>query len=125
MEQNRIYTGFSTKGRVRAPYTLTDAELIKTDIVNELLTRKGERVMRPNYGTTIHDMIMNPLDDFVVAEVEEEIRRIVSKDPRVELGDVFISVLEHTIRADVQLTILPFLDPDSLYVEYSQEELEV
>jgi phage baseplate assembly protein W len=81
--------------------------------------------MRPNYGTTIHDMIMNPLDDFVVAEVEEEIRRIVSKDPRVELGDVFISVLEHTIRADVQLTILPFLDPDSLYVEYSQEELEV
>jgi len=125
MEQNRIYTGFSTKGKVRAPYTLTDAELIKTDIVNELLTRKGERVMRPNYGTTIHDMIMNPLDDFVVAEVEDEIKRIVSKDPRVELGDVFLSVLEHTIRADVQLTILPFLDPDSLYVEYFQEELEV
>jgi uncharacterized protein len=125
MEQNRIYTGFSTKGKVRAPYTLTDAELIKTDIVNELLTRKGERVMRPNYGTTIHDMIMNPLDEFVVAEVEDEIKRIVSKDPRVELGDVFLSVLEHTIRADVQLTILPFLDPDSLYVEYFQEELEV
>jgi phage baseplate assembly protein W len=81
--------------------------------------------MRPNYGTTIHDMIMNPLDDYVVSEVEEEIKRVVSKDPRVELGEIFLTVLEHTIRADVQLTILPFLDEDSLFVEYFKEELEV
>lgn len=125
MEQNRVYTGFSTRGKVRAPYTKTDADLIKTDILNELLTRRGERVMRPNYGTTIHDMIMNPLDDYVVSEVEEEIKRVVSKDPRVELGEIFLTVLEHTIRADVQLTILPFLDEDSLFVEYFKEELEV
>lgn len=125
MEQSRVYTGFSTRGKVRAPYTKVDADLIKTDILNELLTRKGERVMRPSYGTTIHDMIMNPIDDYVVAEVEEEIKRVVSKDPRVELGDIFLTVLEHTIRADVQLTILPFLDEDSLFVEYFKEELEV
>lgn len=125
MEQLRVYTGFSTRGKVRAPYTKTDADLIKTDILNELLTRRGERVMRPNYGTTIHDMIMNPLDDYIVSEVEEEIKRVVSKDPRVELGEIFLTVLEHTIRADVQLTILPFLDEDSLFVEYFKEELEV
>ena len=124
MNQTRVYTGFSTKGKIRAPYTKTDAELVKTDILNELLTRKGERVMRPAYGTTIHDMIMNPLDDYVISEVEDEIKRVISKDPRVELGDIFMTVLEHTIRADVQLTILPFLDEDTLYVEYVQEQLE-
>jgi phage baseplate assembly protein W len=125
MRQARVYTGFSTRDKVRAPYTKTDADLVKTDILNELLTRKGERVMRPSYGTTIHDMIMDPLDEYVVAEVEEEIKRVVSKDSRVSVGDIFITVLEHTIRADVQLTILPFLDEDSLFVEYYQEDLEV
>ena len=60
-----IYKGFSTKDRIRPPYTLTNGEAVKTDLLNELYTRKGERVMRPNYGTSIYDLIMNPLDDYV------------------------------------------------------------
>lgn len=124
MADNIVYNGFSTRDKVRAPYTKVNADLVKTDILNELYTRKGERVMRPNYGTTIHDMIMNPLDEYVVSEVEEEIVRIIQKDPRVTLDNIFVSVVDHTIRAQVQMTILPFLDEDTLFVEYTQEGLE-
>ena len=33
--------------------------------------------MRPNYGTSIYDLIMNPLDDYVEQEVREEVQRIL------------------------------------------------
>ena len=124
MADNIVYNGFSTRDKVRVPYTKVNADLVKTDILNELYTRKGERVMRPNYGTSIHDMIMNPLDEYVVSEVEEEISRIIQKDPRVTLDNIFMSVVDHTIRAQVQLTILPFLDEETLFVEYTQDGLE-
>ena len=54
-----IYKGFSTVNKIRAPYTLTDAELVKTDLLNELNTRQGERVMRPTFGTRIFDILMH------------------------------------------------------------------
>ena len=89
-----IYKGFSTVNKIRAPYTLTDAELVKTDLLNELNTRQGERVMRPTFGTRIFDILMNPLDEYVVNEVEEDVIRIVNKDPRVELQTVKTDVVQ-------------------------------
>ena len=120
-----IYKGFSTVNKIRAPYTLTDAELVKTDLLNELNTRQGERVMRPKFGTRIFDLLMNPLDEYVVGEVEDDVIRIVNKDPRVELQTVKTDVLDHTIRCAVQLRILPRLGEDELYVEYARQDVEV
>ena len=120
-----IYKGFSTKDRIRPPYTLTNGEAVKTDLLNELYTRKGERVMRPNYGTSIYDLIMNPLDDYVEQEVREEVQRICLKDPRVEIESVFTQVIDHTIRVQVQLLLKPFLDEDTLFVEYTQDSKEI
>ena len=120
-----IYKGFSTKDRIRPPYTLTNGEAVKTDILNELYTRKGERVMRPNYGTSIYDLIMNPLDDYVEQEVREEVQRICLKDPRVEIESVFTQVIDHTIRVQVQLLLKPFLDEDTLFIEYTQDSKEI
>ena len=120
-----IYKGFSTKNRIRPPYTLTNGEAVKTDLLNELYTRKGERVMRPNYGTSIYDLIMNPLDDYVEQEVREEVQRICLKDPRVEIESVFTQVIDHTIRVQVQLLLKPFLDEDTLFIEYTQDSKEI
>ena len=120
-----IYKGFSTKDRIRPPYTLTNGEAVKTDLLNELYTRKGERVMRPNYGTSIYDLIMNPLDDYVEQEVREEVQRICLKAPRVEIESVFTQVIDHTIRVQVQLLLKPFLDEDTLFIEYTQDSKEI
>ena len=68
-----IYKGFSTIGKIRPPYTVTNGEAVKIDLLNELYTRRGERVMRPKFGTTIYDIIMNPLDSYVEQEVKDEV----------------------------------------------------
>ena len=54
---------------------------------------------------------------FVVKEVEDDVIRIVNKDPRVELQEVKTDVLDHTIRCAVQLRILPRLGEDELYAK--------
>ena len=120
-----IYKGFSTVGKVRAPYTLIDGELIKQDLMNELKARKGERVMRPNFGTTLYDILMNPLDQFVIEEVKEEVRRVIEKDPRVQIDEIFTQTLDHLIRVQVQLKFLPTLDEDRLYLEYARTDVEI
>ena len=120
-----IFKGFSTKDRIRPPYTLTNGEAVKNDLLNELSTRRGERVMRPNYGTKIYDLIMNPLDDYVEQEIREEVQRICLKDPRVEIESVFTQVIDHTIRVQVQLLLKPFLDEDTLFIEYTQDSKEI
>ncbi len=120
-----IYRGFSTVGQIRAPYTLIDSALIKADLLNELYTKRGERVMRPTYGTRIWDIIMNPLDQYVIAEIKEDIERIVEKDSRVVMTDMFTDVLDHTISITLHLKFKPFLSEDTLFVEYARENIEI
>ena len=120
-----IYKGFSTVGQVRAPYTLIDGDLIKADLLNELYTKRGERLMRPTYGTRIWDILMNPLDKYVVEEIKEDIERIVEKDTRVEMTDLFTDVLDHTIRITLHLKFKPYLSEDTLFVEYARENVEI
>ena len=57
-----IFKGFSTVDKIRAPYSLFDQELIKRDLLNEFQTRRGERLMKPNFGSIIHDLLMEPED---------------------------------------------------------------
>ena len=125
IDMANIYKGFSTIGKVRAPYTLIDGELIKVDLLNELKARKGERVMRPNFGTTIYDILMNPLDQFVIEEVKDEVRRVIEKDPRVQIDEIFTQSLDHLIRVQVQLKFLPTLDEDRLFLEYARTDVEI
>lgn len=118
------FKGFSTINKVRAPYTLTDGELVKRDLLNTFYTKKGERLMRPNYGSMIWDLLMNPEDSLTNNEIIEDVKRIIEADPRVEFIDATIYTLEYTIRIEVELRILPFNNPETLYLEYTRNIIE-
>lgn len=112
------FVGFSTVENNKAPYTLTGSELVKRDLLNELYTRKGERVMNPRFGSIIWDLLMEPSSAKLQKEVEADIEGIFKKDPRVKLTKINVLVLDHSIRADVDFIFLPLNNPDTLYVEY-------
>jgi phage baseplate assembly protein W len=115
------FKGFSTVDTVRAPFVVTDAELVKRDLLNTFYTKKGERVMRPNYGSIIWDLLMDPEDTTTNSEIVDDVKRIVDADPRVEYLDTTIYTLDHTIRIEVELSFLPFNNKDILYIEYIRE----
>ena len=113
-----IFRGFSTVDNVRAPYSLYDDELIKRDLLNEFQTRKGERLMRPNFGCIIWDMLMEPEDTFTESEIEDDIRRIIDKDPRGGVKDIILYTSDHTIRAEVILNYNRSTNDDVLFLEF-------
>ena len=113
-----LFKGFSTVDKVRAPYTLTDADLVKRDLLNHFYTRMGERLMRPTFGSVIWDYLMEPEDPRTQEIIKDDIERIVNSDPRVELQDTTLLVLDHTIQAEVKIKYKLLNSEDSLFLEY-------
>jgi phage baseplate assembly protein W len=79
----QFYKGFSTVNNNQSNVRLYDFELIQRDIINQFSTRKGERVMNPNFGSIIWDLIMEPLTEEVSESLMEDIQIICNSDPRV------------------------------------------
>jgi uncharacterized protein len=61
-------------------------------------TAKGERVMRPDFGCGIHDLVFAPINTATVTLVENGVREALTVyEPRIEL----IRVEASTERADI------------------------
>jgi phage baseplate assembly protein W len=80
---SQFYKGFSTLNPRNTSSKLYDLELIKQDILNQFTTRKGERLMNPNFGCIIWDVLMEPLTSEVRQALNDNILEICSSDPRV------------------------------------------
>ena len=116
--------GFSTVEKVKAPYSLVDSDVVVRDLLNEFYTKKGERLMRPNFGSVIWDLLMNPNTRDLENAVQKDIERIIDKDPRAELLDLRIAVLEHGIKASVKIQTVPYGEENTLYLEYKDDIIE-
>jgi len=112
------FRGFNTVDNIRAPYSLYDVELVKRDLLNEFYTRQGERLMRPNFGSIIWDLLMEPEDEATEEDIKADIERIVAKDPRVELKSTVLYISDHTIRAEVILNYVQTNTDDMLFLEF-------
>ncbi|MBN1318103.1 MAG: GPW/gp25 family protein [Anaerolineales bacterium] len=70
-----------------------EADDIYEAITNILMTAPGERVMRPEYGCGIHDLIFAPINantfGRIVREVEEALGRW---EPRAEVLEVNVNI---------------------------------
>ncbi len=112
------FIGFSTDGKVKPPFNLVDLDLVKQDLLNQLNTSKGERVMRPNFGSIIKESLMQPLDALTVQDIEDDCIRIVNGDPRVSLINLNVAELEHTLRVEMYLQYKANLTEDTLIAEF-------
>lgn len=118
IKRNKIYVGFSTVDR-RIPQTrLYDIELVKRDILNHLFTRKGERVMEPNFGSIIHDLLFEPFTQSVREQIINDIKNVVEFDPRVEIININVEDTEDSITVNMSLKFLPFNEVQSLFARF-------
>jgi len=54
-----------------------------------LSTAKKERVMRPDYGCGIHDLVFAPSSPQSVGQIVDQLRRaLVAQEPRIDVLDV-------------------------------------
>jgi phage baseplate assembly protein W len=100
-----MYNGFSTVDRIKK-YRLTDFELVKQDITNHFHIRKGEKLMNPNFGTIIWNLLHEPFTEDLKSVITTDIKSIASYDPRVSFDNVIITEYDRGIMVEVELRYL-------------------
>ena len=118
------FRGFTTVGRNKPTYTVTNFELVKIDLLNHFSSRIGERAMLPTFGCQIYDLLMDPLDNRTTTLIKEDAERIVNSDPRVRLDDTQLTETDHSILLELQLTYLPDGITDSLAIQFNTDMQE-
>lgn len=115
------FSGFSTKNKKAINHVLTGKDLVIEDLMNHIMTRKGERVMMPTFGSIIHDLIFEPLTSEVKIMIEDDIKGIVDEDPRCEFVTMNVRETEHTVSVYLTITILPENTPVTLEIDLERE----
>ena len=111
------YRGFSTIDQTKK-FRLNDLELVKRDLLNHFAIRKGEKLMDPNFGSIIWNMLFEPLTADVKATIVADIKRIITYDPRLQVDGVLIDELDHGLQVQIDLTFLPGNYSDSLRLQF-------
>lgn len=103
VKKSQFYKGFSTVNESVLTTKIFDFELIKQDIMNMFHTRKGERVMNPEFGTIIWSLIYEPFTSDIKQQISDDVTRILNYDPRVTPTSIQISEAEQGMIIDATL----------------------
>ena len=95
VQSSQFYKGFGTNNDTSLTNKIYDFDLIQQDILNMFQTKKGERVMSPEFGTVIWSLIYEPFTDDVKQLISDDITRILNYDPRVTPTQINITEAEY------------------------------
>jgi phage baseplate assembly protein W len=116
----KTYKGFSTVNPNTENFALFDFELIKQDIINHFHIRQGERLMSPEFGTIIWDLLFEPLTDDVKYAITENVNEIINYDSRVTADQVVVTAYESGIQIRCVLKYKPYNLQQQLELRFDQ-----
>ena len=112
------YRGFSTINQVKK-FRLTDVELVKRDLINHFSIKKGQKLMNPEFGSIIWNMLYEPMTADVESTIVEDVKRIVNYDPRLRVDGVLINEFEYGLQIQIDLTFLPGNYSEQLLLDFN------
>jgi phage baseplate assembly protein W len=115
-----MYRGFSTVGRDKK-FRLTDFELVKQDLINHFNIRKGEKLMNPDFGTIIWNVLYEPLTEDLKSVIITDIKSIASYDPRVSIDNVIITEYDRGIQIELDLRYLQTNQSNLLNLQFDNQ----
>lgn len=114
------YNGFSSK-EVKTNYKLYDIDLVKQDLINHFYIRKGEKLMNPDFGTVIWDLLFEPFTEEVKKFITQDVEQIINYDPRIAINSVSIDSTDMGIRIEADITYLPFNINERMTFDFDKE----
>ncbi len=100
-------------------YRLVDQQLVIQDFVNALNIQQGQKVGQPGYGTTLWSFVFEPNTQDVQIQLENEIRRVASFDPRIDINYVKAFPQENGILLEIEMSVKPFNQAQMLSVFFN------
>ncbi len=118
------FVGFNTINQPNPPYSLTNLDLVKRDILNQFATPLGSRVMLPNFGTRIYEYLFDPFDEYTKNAIIEDAVRVVGDDPRVILEQIDVFQQDQALNVVMVVNFVPEAVTESLFVTFSLTDKE-
>lgn len=114
------YRGMSTVNRYKK-FRVTDFDLVKQDLLNHFKIRKGEKLMQPKFGSLIWNMLFEPMTDSVKQAIVDDVKRIVSYDPRIAVQNIIITERDYGIQIELDIIFIQTNQSDVLYLQFDRE----
>jgi len=98
-----------------------DLEAIKASVIQIVTTAKGERIMRPNFGSNAFNYVFESINEDLKITVEREVRQALATfDSRIRVDSVDVTADEVVepgqLTIFVQYTVLLSGEPDSVAI---------
>ena len=82
----------------------TGSNAVKQAIKNLILTAPGEKPFQPLVGSSVTDLLFEPLDAFTVDTLTDEIKQTINQyEPRVSLTNVEVTPIEESNKLNVSI----------------------
>jgi len=107
MEKNITIKGFTTIERSFGNFKIYDLECAKRDLLNHFYTKKGSRVMNPQFGSILQEIIFEPQTIELEEEIINDCTRIINLDPRFDLNDINIDFYDNGYNVNIKLNYIP------------------
>jgi phage baseplate assembly protein W len=111
----KTFIGFNTQGQYKK-FTLTGEKLIKRDLLNAFNIRQGQLPGRPGYGTVLWNFLFEPQLEALQQNIEREVQRVASSDPRVAISDIQVYPRDNGILLQLELVLVPGTDSTRLAI---------
>jgi phage baseplate assembly protein W len=115
-----FYRGFSTLVPNKK-FRLNDMELIKQDIINHFNIRKGEKLMNPNFGTIIWNVLHEPFTEELKSIITEDIQTIAKYDPRVSFDNIIVTEYERGLQIVLDLRYLQTNQSNTMSLQFDNQ----
>jgi phage baseplate assembly protein W len=113
-------TNFNAHPNTGKLVTKTDAEAVRRSLRNLILTNRGERFYKPDFGSSINSLLFEPATDIVVSQLKSLIENCIENyEERVILNDVRVSPIEEetTYNVDIYFSIINNTDIYNLNIK--------
>ena len=82
-----IFSGFSTV-HSNLNFKLYDEALIRQDLMNHFMTKKGERILRPDFGCDIQKFLFRQATESTKNNILSAAKEVFDADSRVTIIDI-------------------------------------
>ena len=120
------FIGFNTIDQYKK-FTLVDFQLIKRDLLNYFNIRQGEKVGRPDVGTTMWNLVFEPQTEQTASLIVQEMQRIVGQDHRIyltraaaypQVNGILVELETQTVQGQTAELLSVFFDQQTRTASY-------
>ena len=114
--KSTTFIGYST---IQGLGPLYDIKLVNQDLLNQINTRKGEKVMDPEFGSIVWDLLFETKSPSIISDIQSDLTTIINSDPRVSLQQIDILEQDHGYIGLITLFYNQFATTGQLQVAFN------